>query len=113
MLKLTKGHSVSKSELLEEGYMLSSDVSIIANVCADKIRDVLQHFIIMHEEPMFFILELPVTCNREEEVTPGVLRDTHKDVYYIDGCSQEECLVLLEQHGELLRWHQFFWIWRA
>ena len=26
----------------------------------------------------------------------------HKDVYYIDGCSQEECLVLLERYGELL-----------
>lgn len=102
MLKLTKGHSISKSELLEEGYMLSSDVSIIANVGADKIKDVLQHFIVMHEEPMFFILELPVTCDREEEFILGILRDTHKDVYYIDGCSQEECLVLLEQHGELL-----------
>lgn len=102
MLKLTKGHSVSKQELLEEGYKLSSDVSIIANVSADKIKDVLQHFIVMHEEPMFFILELPVTCDREEEVAPGVLRDTHKDVYYIDGCSQEECLVLIERYGELL-----------
>lgn len=102
MLKLTKGHFVSKPELLEEGYMLSSDVSIIANVDADKIKDVLQHFIVLHEEPMFFILELPVTCDREEEVAPGVVRDTHKDVYYIDGCSQDECLVLLERYGELL-----------
>lgn len=102
MLKLTKGHTVSKPELLEEGYMLSSDVSIIANVDADKIKDVLQHFIVMHEEPMFFILEIPVTCDREEEIAPGVLRDTHKDVYYIDGCSREECLVLLERYGELL-----------
>ena len=68
MLKLIKGHTVSKPELIEEGYMLSSDVSIIANVDADKIKDVLQHFIVMHEEPMFFILELPVTCDREERV---------------------------------------------
>ena len=102
MLKLIKGHAVSKPELLEEGYMMSSDVSIIANVDADKIKDVLQHFIVMRKEPMFFILELPVTSNREEEVSPGVVKDTHKDIYYVDGCSQEECLVLLERYGELL-----------
>lgn len=102
MLKLTKGHLISKPELLEEGYMISGDVTIVANVDADKIKDVLQHFISMHEEAMFFILELPVTRDREEEVSPGVVNDTHKDIYYIDGCSQDECLLLLERYGELL-----------
>ncbi len=102
MLKLTKGYFVPKAELLEEGYKKASDVSIIANVDADKIQDVLQHFIAMHEEPLFFILELPVTQAREEEVSPGVVRDFHKDVYYIDGCSQEDCLELLKRYGELL-----------
>lgn len=102
MLKLAKGYSVSKAELLEEGFMQTSDVSIIANVDADKIEDVLRHFIVMHEELMFFILELPVTRDREEEVAPGVVRETHKDIYYIDGCSQDECLLLLERYGELL-----------
>ena len=102
MLKLTKGHFVTKPELLEEGYMQISDVSIIANVDADKIKDVLQHFIVMHEEPMFFILELPVTYDREEKIAPGVVSESHKDVYYIDGCSKEACLTLLTQYGELL-----------
>lgn len=102
MLKLTKGHTVSKPELLEEGYMISGDVTIVANVDADKMKDVLQHFIAMHEEAMFFILELPVTRDREEELSPGVVGDTHKDIYYIDGCSQDECLLLLERYGELL-----------
>lgn len=101
-LKLTKGHSVSKPELLHEGYMYAGDTSMIANVHADKIKDVLQHFITMHEEPLFFILELPVNMNRENEIAPGVVRETHKDVYYIDGCSQEKCFELLERYGELL-----------
>lgn len=35
-------------------------------------------------------------------IAPGVVEETHKDVYYIDGCTQEECLVLLEKYGELL-----------
>lgn len=72
------------------------------NVDVEKIKEVFQHFIVMHDEPLFFILELPVTCDRENPVAPGILEETHKDVYYIDGCSQEECLVLLERYGELL-----------
>ena len=47
-------------------------------------------------------MELPVTADREEEVAPGVLTESHRDVYYLDGCSQEVCLWLLEQYGDLL-----------
>ena len=72
------------------------------NVDVEKIKEVFQHFIVMHDESLFFILELPVTCDRENPVAPGILEETHKDVYYIDGCLQEECLVLLERYGELL-----------
>src|SRR5574344_563032 len=102
MLNLVKGHKVIKPELLEEGYMLASDVSLIANVDADKIINVLQHFIEMHDEPMFFILEFPVSRDRENELLTEGLRESHKDVYYIDGCSKNDCLVLLERYGELL-----------
>lgn len=78
------------------------EVSIMANVGVEKVVDVFQHFIAMYDEPLFFILELPVTCDREALIAPGVVEETHKDVYYIDGCTQEECLVLLEKYGELL-----------
>ena len=81
---------------------MTDDVTLMANVDVEKIKEVFQHFIVMHDEPLFFILELPVTCDRENPVAPGILEETHKDVYYIDGCSQEECLVLLERYGELL-----------
>lgn len=35
-------------------------------------------------------------------VAPGIVEEIHKDIYYINGCSQEECLVLLKRYGELL-----------
>lgn len=102
MLKLAKGYKIYEPQKLNEGYEIANDVSIMANVNVEKIAEVFQHFIVIHEEPLFFILELPVTSDREEPVAPGVLEETHKDVYYIDGCIQEECLVLLERYGELL-----------
>lgn len=102
MLNLVKGHKVSLEEKLMEGYTQSTEICLMANVHAEKIKDVFQHFIVLHDEPLFFILELPVTVDREKTVAPNILRETHKDVYYIDGCSKEECLVLLERYGELL-----------
>ena len=81
---------------------MTDDVTLMANVDVEKIKEVFRHFIVMHDEPLFFILELPVTCDRENPVALEILEETHKDVYYIDGCSQEECFVLLERYGELL-----------
>lgn len=102
MLNLVKGYKISEPEKLNEGYEVISEVSITANVNAEKIFDVFQHFIVMHDEPLFFILELPVTSDRETPIAPGIVEKLHKDVYYIDGCSREECLVLMERYGELL-----------
>lgn len=102
MLKFGKGYTVCEPERLKEEYEVTNDVSIMANVDVDKVKEVFQHFIVIHEEPLFFILELPVSGDREQEIAPGILRETHKDVYYIDGCTQDECLVLLERYGELL-----------
>lgn len=102
MLKLGKGYTVGEPERLKEEYEVTSDSSMVANVDADKIAEAFWHFIKIHEEPLFFILELPVSRDREQEIAPGILRETHKDVYYIDGCTQGKCLILLERYGELL-----------
>ena len=78
MLKLAKGYKISQPERLNEGYEITGDVSMMANVDADKILGVFQHFIVMYEEPLFFILELPVTNDRENVIAPGVMRESHK-----------------------------------
>lgn len=28
--------------------------------------------------------------------------ETYKDIYYIDGCLRDDCLVLLDRYGELV-----------
>lgn len=102
MLNLVKGYKISTPEKLNEGYEISSEMSITANVNAEKILEVFQHFIVMQDEPMFFILELPVTSDREKTIAPGIVEELHKDVYYIDGCTREDALVLMDRYGELL-----------
>lgn len=101
MLVLRKGANVPFPDKLVEGYEIGKD-RILANVSADKIEMVMAHFICLHEEPLFFILELPAKQDNEVEVRPGIVEAFHKDVYYIDGCNQEEALVILSQSGQLM-----------
>ena len=101
MLKLRKGCKVPLPEKLSEGYKYIES-GIVANVDADKIRSVLEHFVVIHDEPIFFILELPSNLDDEVEVRPGVLEALHKDVYYIDGCTVEEALTILIRTADLM-----------
>ena len=102
MLNLVKGHRVSLVENLFESFTKLTEHYLMANVHAEKILEAFQHFIAIHDEPLFFILELPVSIDREKVIAKNIIKESHKDVYYIDGCSREECLVLLIRYGDLL-----------
>ena len=102
MLNLVKGHRVSLVENLFESFTKLTEHYLMANVHAEKILEVFQHFIVIHDEPLFFILELPVSIDREKVIAKNIIKESHKDVYYIDGCSREECLALLIRYGDLL-----------
>ena len=102
MLNLVKGHRVTLVENLFESFTKLTEHHLMANVHSEKILEVFQHFIAIHDEPLFFILELPVSVDREKEIAKNIIEELHKDVYYIDNCSREECLVLLIRYGDLL-----------
>lgn len=95
MLKLKQGCTVPFPEKLSEGYTYD-EPWFQANVDADKIERVIAHFISLHNEPLFFILELPTNFKYETETAPGEVECLHKDIYYIDGCTQETALAILE-----------------
>ena len=101
MLKLRSGCQVPFPEKLDEGYTLMNH-QITANVSADKIKDIMTHFICIHDEPIFFILELPSKQYDEIEIRSGIVEKLHKDVYYIDGCTNEEALTILLRVGDLM-----------
>ena len=101
MFVLRAGCKVPFPEKLSEEYMLIEN-QIIANISADKIKDIMNHFIYIHEEPVFFILELPSKQDDEEEIRPGIVEKMHKDVYYIDKCTGEEAFTILLRIGDLM-----------
>lgn len=101
MLKFRNGSSVPKHEQLSEGFQFDGS-RIIANVGVDKIRELLFNFIEIHDEPMFFILELHTNRENEAVNQQGQVQDFHNDVYYVDGCLKEEAQAILNRVGEIL-----------
>ena len=100
-MKLREGCKVPFPERVLEGYSYEAPW-FTANVDTDKIREVLEHFISIHQEPLFFILELPSRKEDETEIRPGVVEKLHKDVYYLGGRTQEDALALLHRFGDVL-----------
>lgn len=101
MLKFRKGCTVPYPENIYETYEMDSN-SIIANIDADKIENLILDFITMHPEPLFFILEIPSKQSAERQIKPGVVESLHKDVYYMDGCTQQEAVAIVDRVGKLL-----------
>lgn len=101
MFQMKKCCSVPFPEKLSEQYEILEN-RIVANVGMDKIKNMILEFIDMHDEWLFFILEIPTNWNDEPKDENGELMGRHKDVYYIDGCSQEKAKSILFDIGDLL-----------
>ena len=102
MLEMKECCKVPFPEKLFEEYEVK-DTAIYANVNASKVVDMMKRFIEMHNEPMFFILELP--CENEDGITSKktITNATDDyDVYFIDGLDTEQALGCLNSLGSFL-----------
>ncbi len=101
MLKLKNCCKVPFPEKLVEQYEVNNN-AIYANIGTDKIKNILLDFIEMHNEWLFFILEIPTKWDDEPKDDSGNPIGIHKDVYYIDGCTQDKAKSILLDIGDLL-----------
>ena len=100
-MKFSSCYYVPKAELINEGFEINNN-KIIINVDDAHMEELLSNFIDTLSYPSFFFLELPL--NKQEEIKLRK-KDTdpfHSDVYYIDGCNQEQLKTILKQSGKLL-----------
>ncbi len=101
MIELKKSCKVPFPKKLFEEYEIY-DKSISANVNTSKVLDMMRFFIRMHDEPIFFILELPRRA--DGNIIKKIQTDTEleNDVYFIDGMDAEKANLCLDEFGELL-----------
>ena len=102
MLELKQCCSVPFPEKLFESYEIA-DNTIRANVNASKVLDMIRRFIHMHDEPVFFILELPrkdYDGITESKTVKNATEDY--DVYFIDGLNTQNACKCLDALGNFL-----------
>lgn len=75
---------------------------ITANVNAGKIEEVFRHFITMQNEPLFFILEIPLNETKENKLRSSDNSPLHMEDYYIDDLDSERSQALLAKYSYLL-----------
>ena len=100
MIELKTCCKVPFPEKLFEGYEIM-DNTIVANVNASMVVDIMRYFIEMREEPIFFILEIPSKAP-DEKNGPGWIENQGDDVYYADGLDKEVALRWLNGIGGFL-----------
>ncbi len=103
MIELKECCKVPFPEKLFEEYEVK-DTAIYANVNTSKILEMMKRFIEMHDEPLFFILELP--C---EEDDGGITQErillsktNDYDVYFIDGLNSDQAKHMVNALGDFL-----------
>lgn len=102
MLEMKECCKVPFPEKLFEEYEVK-DTAIYANVNASKVVEMMKRFIEMHNEPMFFIMELP--CKNEDGITSEKTitnANDDYDVYFIDGLDAEQAINCLNSLGSFL-----------
>lgn len=102
MIELKQCCKVPFPEKLFEEYKASEN-AIHANVGASKVVKMMKRFVEMHDEPMFFILELP---SKDDTGIPGekTLSNTDEktDVYFIDGLDAKQATMFIDSLGNFL-----------
>lgn len=102
MLKMKRGSIISNSEVLNPEYT-KTDTEFIANVNVENISVILEKFISLQSQELFFFIEVPTNLENEKSFSDNnALESLHADVYYIDGISKEKCYEILKKHGEIL-----------
>jgi len=100
-MQFRQGSKVPFPEKIVEAYAYSAP-NYRANVGADKLKELLCRFILLQEEKLFFILEMPTSRQDELKLGNGKIETLHKDVYGIGYCTVEKSLKLLDMLAELL-----------
>lgn len=99
--ELIQGVSVTDLTGIESAYSVGEGY-IDAVLSAELIRPALEALLRLLDEPHFFYLELPCDEKKENELRKSKRDPMHVDVYYLDNCTREVTLAILDRYGDLL-----------
>jgi len=101
LLQFASGVTIPFPENIKEEFQVF-EKSIIFNLSLKKIKLVIDDFLNQLSEPLFFVLEIPLSQQEETEIRKDNNNPFHKKVCYLDGQSKEQISAILQKYGDLL-----------
>jgi hypothetical protein len=101
MIQTAFGITLPFPEKIKEEYQLYEH-SVMFYVSFEKIEPMLNEFIRQLEEPLFLVLELPLSQAEEEQIRQSDADPFHRKVCYLDGQTKEQINKIIQRYGELL-----------
>ena len=101
MFQIASGIKIPFPEKIKEEYQIINHC-IQLNLSFEKIRPLLYDFLEQLEEPLFFVLQLPLSPQEEAKLRKRDTDPLHQMVSYLDGQTREEIRDILNQYGDLL-----------
>lgn len=100
MFQTAPGMTIPFPEKIQEQFQVYEGQSIQANISFEKLKFLLTEFYQSLPEPLFFVLQLPLSIQEERQL--GYDKISHQEICYLDGQTRNQIDSILNSYGEIL-----------
>lgn len=100
MFQTAPGVTIPFPDKIQEQFKVYEGKSIYANISFEKLKPILTEFYHSLPEPLFFVLQLPLSIHEERKM--GDSNTFHQEVCYLDGQTKSQIDDIMEKYGQIL-----------
>ena len=100
MFQTASGVTIPFPEKIREQFQVFEGRAIRANISFGKLKFLLTEFYHSLPEPLFFVLQLPLSIQEERQL--GHDKILHQEVCYLDGQTRDQMDSILNTYGQIL-----------
>ena len=101
MFQTASGVIIPFPERIKENFQVFEN-RILFNLSFEKLKSVIEDFLNKLSEPLFFVLEIPLSRQEESELRKDDTHPFHKKICYLDGQSKDQVRDIFNEYGTLL-----------
>ena len=100
MFQTAPGVTIPFPDKIQEQFQVYEGKSIYANISFEKLKSILTEFYHNLPEPLFFVLQLPLSIHEERKLKDS--NTFHQEVCYLDGQTKSQIDDIIEKYGQIL-----------
>ena len=101
MFQTASGVVIPFPEMIKEEFQTFEN-RILFNLSFENLKSFVNEFIDQLPEPMFFVLEMPMSQQEEAQLRTDDTQSFHKKICYLEGQSKEQISNIFNNYGEIL-----------